>query len=85
MTVTRILSNQHMNSYNTKFILSCLKQTPNSVRTAKKADRAMKTLTAPTTAITMAIRRNSAFANFSFVEILANNRIFHLSINKGGP
>ena len=44
-----------MNPYNTKLILSCPKQTPNSVWTPKEADRAMYALAATAAAIAMAI------------------------------
>ena len=44
-----------MNQYNTKLILSCPGQTPNSVRTPEVASRAMEALAAPTAVIAMAI------------------------------
>ena len=55
ITITRILLNQHMNSYNIKLVLSSLKQTPNSVRVLVKARRAMEALVAPTAVAAMAI------------------------------
>ena len=55
ITVTRILPNQHMNSYNTKLILFCLKQTTNSIRTPIEACQAMEALAASTAANAMAI------------------------------
>ena len=62
ITVTRILPNQHMDLYNTKVILSCLKQTPtlrmvtpNSVRTPEEVDRAKEALAADAAVIAIAI------------------------------
>ena len=44
-----------MNPYDTKLILSCPKQTPNSVRMPLETSLTMKALVAPTAAIAMAI------------------------------
>ena len=44
-----------MNLYNTKLISSCLKQTPNNVKTPEEADPVIEALVAPTAAIAMAV------------------------------
>ena len=57
--ITRILSNQHIDHYNTKLILSCLKQTTPTLgpvtttgtTTPEEADRAKEALAAEVAAV----------------------------------
>ena len=68
-----------MNPYNTKLILSCLKPTPNSVRTPGVTSRAIEALTAPTVAITMVIAET---AHLSILHLCKINQEPHFpSIN----
>ena len=62
ITVTRIPLNQHMDPYNTKLILSCLKQTPTlgmvtptRTITLKEADKAQEALVTKAVMVAIAI------------------------------
>ena len=60
MIITRILSNKHIDSYNTKLLLSCLKQTltptlgpvtPTGTKTPEEVDEAEEALAAKAAAV----------------------------------
>ena len=64
-----------MNSYNTKFVSLCPKQTSNSVRMPEEVDQAMEALAATSTAIAMAITE-TAYSLILFCEKIRNQLHF---------
>ena len=73
-----------MNPYNTKLILSCFKQVPNSIRTPEVTSQATEALVAPTAAIAMVIVETAHLLILHLWKKKIKNCISHLTITKGG-